>query len=214
MTKLFFQDFLLLGVLIVCISSWCSAEIPSDEPLDLELVKRSAEPIFFGGGGRGHGGGYGGGGRGHGGGYGGGGRGHGGGYGGHGGYGKRSAEDLEDNPEEMEFQPEIEIAKRSAEPIFFGGFGGGRGGGHGGGGRGHGGGYGGHGGYGKRSTDESEDELQEQVLEPVKRSAEPIFFGGGRRHGGGYGGGYGGGHGGHGGHGGRGGGYGGYGHGK
>ena len=100
MTKRFFQDFLLLGALIVCISSWCSAEIPSDEPLDLELVKRSAEPIFFGGGGRGHGGGYGGGGR-----------GHGGGYGGHGGYGKRSAEDLEDNPEEMEIQPEIEIAK-------------------------------------------------------------------------------------------------------
>ena len=81
MTKLFFQDFLLLGVLIVCTSSWCSAEIPSDEPLDLELVKWSAEPIFFGGGGRGHGGGY----------------------GGHGGYGKRSAEDLEDNPEEMEY---------------------------------------------------------------------------------------------------------------
>ena len=86
-------------------------------------------------------------------------------------------------------EPELEIAKRSAEPIFFKGFGGGRGRGHGGYGGGGGHGHGGYG-HGKRSVDDEPKDFEDEPLLPelelIKRSAEPIFFkgsGGGRGHG-------------------------------
>ena len=141
-----FQSFIVLAGLCL-LAAFATAEKDELNDEENEIVKRSAEPIFFGGkgGGRGHGGGHGGGG------YGGG---RGGGHGGGGyGHGKRSVVDEETLNEESE------LVKRSAEPIFFGkGGGGGRGrhgGGHGGGygggrgggfGGGHGGGHGGRGG--------------------------------------------------------------------
>ena len=183
----------MLAVLVTRIAAEEQIVLIDDES---DVVKRSAEPIFFGkGGGRGGGhrggGGYGGGG--HGGGHG----GRGGGYG----HGKRSVDAEE--PEEIT-EDVLNVEKRSAEPIFFG-KGGGRGGGHRGGygGGGHGGGHGGRGGgygHGKRSIEDSEtEELIEDESNLVKRSAEPIFFGKGGGRGGGHGGGYGGGHGGRGG---------------
>ena len=116
----FFQGYLMfasIGLLAIIVARANSEESDPHSFFDDEsnLVKRSAEPIFFGkGGGRGGGHGHGGG------------RGGKGGRGGYG-HGKRSAED-----NEIE---ESSLVKRSAEPIFVG-KGGGRGGGHGHGGRG------------------------------------------------------------------------------